>query len=83
MPVARSTLARIGRYRFTMPAPRAALTSRQRWVLYFVLTGLPGLNVTVWFGFGWAMVFEAFVWIPQQRLFDVLELAKTLPFQDR
>lgn len=63
-------------------APRQALSTRERWVLYFVLTALPGLNITVWFGFAWSMVFELIVWIPQQRIFDALDLAKTLPYQD-
>ena len=56
------------------------LNTRERWVLYFVLSGLPGLNVALWFGFPAAILFEIVVWIPQQRLFDSLELAKTLPF---
>ena len=62
------------------PPPKANLTTRERWILYFVLTGLPGMCVMQWFGFSYAMVFEVIAWIPQQRLFDSLELAKTLPF---
>lgn len=66
-----------------MPTPRQNLSTRDRWLLYFVLTALPGLNISVWFGFAWAMAFEVLVWIPQQRVFDALNLASTLPFQDR
>lgn len=47
-----------------------------------MVCGLPGLTVSVVFGFAWSLAFEALVWIPQQRLFDRLELAKTLPFQN-
>ena len=36
------------------------------------------MNVATWFGVQWAMLFELAVWIPQQRIFDALELAKTL-----
>ena len=66
-----------------MPAPCKKLSTRERWILYFVIAALPGLNVSVWFGFAWSMVFEAVVWIPQQRLFDALDLARTLPYQGR
>ncbi|TCV82715.1 hypothetical protein EDC63_11932 [Sulfurirhabdus autotrophica] len=63
------------------PAPKINhLNTRDRWLLYFVLTSLPGLNIFIWFGFTAAVVFELLMWIPQQRLFDVLELSKTLPF---
>ena len=58
------------------------LSSSERWLLYLVLTGLPGLSISVLFGFGWALLFEAIAWMPQQRFFDYLELAKTLPFQE-
>jgi hypothetical protein len=64
-----------------MPAPCATLSKRDRWMVYLVLAALPGLTVQVWFGFAWAMVFEVFAWLPQQRLFDALRLAETLPFQ--
>jgi len=50
-------------------------------MVYLVLATLPGLTVQVWFGFAWAMVFEVFAWLPQQRLFDALRLAETLPFR--
>ena len=65
-----------------MNAACQKLSAKERWLLYFVLTGLPGLSISVAFGFGWSLVFEVFAWIPQQRLFDHLELAKTLPYQD-
>ena len=65
-----------------MNAACRKLSSSERWLLYLVLTGLPGISISVLFGFGWALLFEAIAWIPQQRLFDDLELAKTLPFQD-
>jgi len=65
-----------------MNAACQKLSTRQRWFLYLVLTGLPGLTVSVLFGFGWSLLLEAVIWIPQQRFFDELELAKTLPFQD-
>ena len=58
------------------------LSSSERWALYLVLSGLPGLTTSVVFGFGWALLFEVIAWIPQQRLFDSLELAQTLPFQE-
>lgn len=58
------------------------LSSRDRWLVYLTIAGLPGLAISVIFGFAWSLVFEVIVWIPQQRLFDSLELAKTLPFQD-
>lgn len=61
----------------------STLNNRERWVLYLVLSGLPGLNVALWFGFSAAILFEIIVWIPQQRLFDSLELAKTIPFSQR
>lgn len=61
-----------------LPSPPVDLTPLQRWCLYIVLTGLPGMNVATWFGFQWAMLFELVAWIPQQRIFDALELAKTL-----
>lgn len=61
-----------------LPSPPDDLTPSQRWCLYFVLAGLPGMNVATWFGVQWAMLFELAVWIPQQRIFDALELAKTL-----
>ena len=63
-----------------MNAACKKLCTKERWLLYFVLTGLPGLSISV--AFGWSLLFEVFAWIPQQRLFDNLELAKTLPFQD-
>ena len=65
---------------FMFPPPKANLTTRERWLLYFVLTGLPGMNVMLWFGFSASMVYELVTWMPQQRLFDSLDLAKTLPF---
>ena len=66
-----------------MNAACQKLSTRDRWVLYLVLTALPGLTISVVFGFAWSLLLEAIVWIPQQRLFDQFELAKTLPFQDR
>lgn len=39
------------------------------------------MNVMVWFGLGWSLVFEVFMWLPQQWLFDTLKLEETLPFQ--
>jgi hypothetical protein len=65
-----------------MNAACRKLSSLERWLLYLVVTGLPGLIISVVFGFGWALLFEAIAWVPQQRFFDHLELAKTLPFQD-
>jgi hypothetical protein len=65
-----------------MNAACQKLSGFQRWCLYLVITGLPGLLISVLFGFGWALVFEAIVWIPQQRFLDYLELAKTLPLQN-
>jgi hypothetical protein len=65
-----------------MNAACRKLSTRDRWLLYLVVTGLPGLTISVLFGFGWSLLFEAIVWIPQQRFFDELELAKSLPFQD-
>jgi hypothetical protein len=64
-----------------LPAPCPTLTKRDRWLVYFVLAALPGLTVQAWFGFAWAMIFEVFVWVPQQHLFDALKLAETLPYQ--
>ena len=66
-----------------MPAPCKNLSSRDRWLVYLVLAGLPGLLVSTLFGFVWSMVFEVFAWVPQQRLFDALHLKETLPYQDR
>ena len=74
--------ARLEGNRRDMNPATQKLSSLQRWALYLVLTGLPGLTVSVLFGFGWALLFELVAWIPQQRLFDLLELAKTLPFQE-
>lgn len=65
-----------------MPAPAKNLSTRDRWLVYLVLAALPGMNVTAWFGFWWSMLFELVIWLPQQRLFDALHLAETLPFQD-
>ena len=65
-----------------MNAACQRLSSLERWLLYLVVTGLPGLTICVVFGFGWSLLFEAITWFPQQRFFDHLELAKTLPFQD-
>ena len=70
-------------YRLLMRPPYEFLSSRERWILYLVMATLPGLNVSVWFGFAWSMVFEAVMWIPQQRLFDALDLSKTLPSQQK
>lgn len=66
-----------------MPAPCKNLSSRDRWLVYLVLAGLPGLLVSTLFGFAWSIVFEVFAWVPQQRLFDALHLKETLPYQDR
>jgi hypothetical protein len=63
-----------------MSAPCKTLSTRDRWLVYFVMAALPGLNISVWFGFAWSMVFELVMWIPQQRLFDALGLAETLPY---
>ena len=66
-----------------MRTPCKNLSSRDRWLVYLVLAGLPGLLVSTFFGFAWSMVFEVFAWVPQQRLFDALHLKETLPYQDR
>lgn len=65
-----------------LPAPSKNLTTRDRWLVYLVLAGLPGFYVSTIFGFGWSMVFEVFAWLPQQSLFDALRLKETLPYQD-
>lgn len=61
----------------TSKARALRLSSKERWILYFVFCGLPGLNVALWFGFQASLLFELFVWIPQQRIFDHFELEKS------
>jgi len=56
------------------------LAAWRRWVLYFAITGLPGLCVFRVFGWYGSIVYELVMWIPQQRLFDRLRLAETLPY---
>ena len=59
------------------------LSSFQRWLIYLCVGAVPGLIVQVVFGFLWALMFELIVWVPQQRLFDALRLAETLPYQQK
>ena len=65
-----------------MRAPSKTLSVRDRWLIYLVIAGMPGLLVSVLFGFAWSMAFEVVAWVPQQRLFDALRLKETLPYQD-
>lgn len=60
-----------------IPLPKAILSPRDRWLLYLVLTTLPGLNIALWFGFTASVLFEILTWIPQQKLFNALQLAHT------
>lgn len=50
-----------------------------RWLLYYALTSTPGVLVFFVFGFSVALLFELVTWVPQQRFFDFLGLADTLP----
>lgn len=61
----------------------SALPARERWALYFTFAALPGMCVFTWFGFTAAVVYEMVVWVPQQKLFDHLQLETTLPFTKR
>lgn len=63
-----------------MRASLQTLTAWQRWLLYLTFTGLPGLCVSRFFGWHGALIYELLMWIPQQRIFDALRLADTLPF---
>jgi len=56
------------------------LTAWQRWIVYFAITALPGLCVFRLFGWPGSIVYELVMWIPQQRIFDHLRLAETLPY---
>ena len=63
-----------------MNAHISALSGRERWALYVTFAALPGACVFTWLGLYAAVAYEILVWIPQQRLFDHLRLAETLPF---
>lgn len=57
----------------------ARLTMPQRWGYYVTFAALPGACVMALAGLDAAIVFELVVWIPQQRLFDTLQLVKSFP----
>ena len=48
--------------------------------MYVTFAALPGACVFTWLGLYAAVAYEILAWIPQQRLFDHLRLAETLPF---
>jgi hypothetical protein len=74
-------MKKTNKYKF-MPPSLEKLTSAQRWAFYFTFAGLPGINFMHSYGFLVAVVYEIIIWVPQQQLFDYLQLDKTLPYAD-
>ena len=71
------------RRRFLRFAARLrSLSGAQRWLVYFATTGLPGFVIFRTWGWPASILYELVFWIPQQRFFDWLHLAETLPYAD-